>query len=69
MYTDNKPIRPGMWKVNCSLLHDQNYVLNVKQAIQDTLIIEGGVNAGLVWEAIKLRIRYYFLLSSQKNRG
>jgi exonuclease III len=57
MCIDNKPRGPGMWKFNCSLLHDPDYVLNVKQAIQETLIIEEGVNAGLLWEAIKLRIR------------
>ena len=57
MRIDNKRRGPRMWKFNCSLLHDQEYVLNVKQAIQGTLIIEEGVNAGLLWEAIKLRIR------------
>ena len=46
-----------MWKFSCLLLHDKDCVLNVKQAIQDTLIIEEGINAGLLWEAIKLRIR------------
>jgi len=54
MCIDNKPRGPGTWKFNCSLLHDQDYILNVKQAIEETLIIEEGVNAGLLWEAIKL---------------
>ena len=57
MYIDNKPRGPRTWKCNCSLLHDQDYVLDIKQAIQETLIIEEGVNAGLLWEAMKLRIR------------
>ncbi|KAK2147041.1 hypothetical protein LSH36_573g07013 [Paralvinella palmiformis] len=53
MCIDNDPRGPGTWKFNCSLLHDQDYILNVKQAIEETLIIEEGVNAGLLWEAIK----------------
>ena len=57
MCIDNKPRGPGMWKFNCWLLHDRDYVLNVKQAIQETLIIDEGVYVGLLWEAIKLQIR------------
>ncbi|KAK2143724.1 hypothetical protein LSH36_817g00111 [Paralvinella palmiformis] len=70
MCIDNKPRGPGMWKFNCSLLHDRDYALKVKQAIQETLIIDEGVYVGLLWEAIKLQIRTDTIsYSALKNRS
>ena len=48
---------PGFWKFNCALLYDDNYVQMIKNAIQETVQIEYVQTAGLLWEAIKLRIR------------
>ena len=47
---------PGFWKFNCSLLRDPEYMEHVKHWISETVTIESQQNAGLLWEAIKLKI-------------
>ena len=66
---ESNPRGPGIWKFNCSLLSDQDYVQKVKHAIAETILIEEGVNPDLLWETIKLRIRTDSIqYSSRKKR-
>jgi hypothetical protein len=61
---------PGFWKFNCSLLHDTDYVSKIKLSITETVQIEQEQNPGLLWEAIKLRIRTDTIqYSSRKKRS
>ena len=46
----------GFWKFNCSLLRDPEYIEHVKHWISETVDLESQQNAGLLWEAIKLKI-------------
>ena len=61
---------PGFWKFNCSLLRDPEYIEHVKHWISETVTIESQQNAGLLWEAIKLKIRTETIkYSSHKKRS
>ncbi len=48
---------PGFWKMNTSLLRDQEYVNKIKEVIQDTVYNNGNADAALLWETIKLQCR------------
>ena len=55
--TAMQPRGRGFWKLNTSLLKDQEYVTNIKDAIQ--LTVENNANATplLLWDTIKLQCR------------
>ena len=61
----------GFWKFNSKLLHDSDYVKNIKEIIQDCkeeYIIQE--DKGLTWELVKLKIRSYsvpFCIKKRKN--
>jgi exonuclease III len=50
----------GFWKFNTSLLHDEEYVKNIKNIIRSTGETYSNINdKGLIWEMIKLNVRNY----------
>jgi hypothetical protein len=67
---DTEARGPGFWKFNCSLLQDKEYIESVKKWINETVSIEQEQMPGLLWEAIKLKIRTETIrYSAQKKRS
>ena len=48
---------PSYWKLNCSLLHDLDYIQLVKHTILSTVEINSGTGPVLLWETIRNQIR------------
>ena len=51
---------PGNWKLNTSFLSDANYVNQIRttfKKVTDEYVNDDNVNATLMWEMIKLKIR------------
>ncbi len=59
----------GFWKFNTSLLHDHEYVTNIKNVIKSTVNTHDHIeDKSLIWEIIKFDIRNYTIIySSQKK--
>ena len=54
------PRGPGFWKLNTSLLEEDEYVKQIKttiKAVQEEYQEDNTVNAALTWEIIKLKVR------------
>jgi exonuclease III len=60
----------GFWKFNTSLLHDQDYVKNIKNIIKSTAENHNHLaDKSLIWEIIKLNIRNFTIpYSADKKR-
>jgi exonuclease III len=54
---DNSERGPGFWKLNCSLLHDIDYVTQIKNTITETVKLNSHCDSKLLWDTIKLQIR------------
>ena len=51
---------PGFWKLNKSVLHEQDYVNSIKDIIKDTALKLRGCHCSqLVWEMIKINIKEF----------
>ena len=48
---------PGYFKLNCSLLHDAQFIVEIKNVIQETIIDNNNLSPDMVWEMIKLNVR------------
>jgi len=63
----------GYWKFNSNLLHDKNYVRNIKEIIKDsTNEFNTYDDKGLVWEMVKLKIRSFsvpYCIKKKKERS
>ena len=47
----------GFWKVNSSLLHEKDYVYDIKKVIKTTESeIKNHTDKGLIWEIVKLKV-------------
>ena len=56
----SNPRGPGFWKLNTSLLEEDEYVKQIKKiikAVQEEYQEDNTVNAALSWEMIKLKVR------------
>ncbi len=60
----------GFWKFNTSLLHDHEYVKNIKNIIKSSTNTHDHIeDKSLIWEIIKFEIRNYTIIySSQKKK-
>ena len=47
----------GFWKLNCQLLHDTEYIDQIKSTIKDISALNRDVNPHLMWETLKVAIR------------
>ena len=60
----------GFWKLNCGLLKDTEYVIMIKQTIQDTVEMNNEIGDALKWEMIKMAVRGKSIkYSSRKKRS
>ena len=63
----------GYWKFNTELLHDVNYVKNIKQIIkQSHTELSNYRDSGLIWEIVKLKIRSFsvpYCIKKKKERA
>ena len=50
---------PGYWKLNTSVLSDEEYVKGVTDVIQQTILDYAEIGSKLTWELCKVRIREY----------
>ena len=54
---NNQKRGPGFWKLNCSLLEEEEYKNTIKKCINECIQDNKGTDDGLMWETIKCRIR------------
>ena len=47
----------GMFKLNTSLLHDNNYYNIIIKEINDTILTYKGLNPHLIWEMVKINVK------------
>ena len=48
---------PGFWKLNCSLLSDEQYKTRIVKCINECILENPNTEDGLLWETIKCRVR------------
>ena len=59
----------GLWKFNCSLLHDTDYVNKIKNLIETEIeATETMVDKGFRWDYVKMRIRSETVLYTSTKR-
>jgi len=54
---DNENRGPGFWKLNCSLLDNQDYINEIVECINNCETDNPGTGDTLLWETMKCRIR------------
>ena len=60
----------GFWKLNNSLLHDPDYVFEVKNIIKNSEFeLKKIIDKGLIWEIVKLRIRSFSIPYCIRKKG
>ena len=58
----------GYWKLNVSILKENDYVTNVKSIIRNTVLeFNNGVNVGEIWDLIKIRVKEYSVIYCQER--
>ena len=55
--SNDHPRGPGFWRLNCSYLADNDYVILVKKTISETVDLNQEADASLLWDTIKCQIR------------
>ena len=48
---------PGFWKLNCSLLENEEYIKRIKDTIKETIEFIMSADPTLLWETIKCKVR------------
>ena len=59
---------PGHWKLNTSLLNDQNYVTQMKEKITETLDKHSDLNKNVRWELLKYEVRKISIKYSKQKK-
>jgi hypothetical protein len=60
----------GLWKLNCSLLRDMEYINQIIQTIKETVEDNKDLEHGMLWAMIELKIRRTSIkYSSRKKRS
>jgi hypothetical protein len=67
-FTKENQRGPGHWKLNASLLNDQNYVSQMRTKIVETLDEHNSLNKNMRWEILKYEIRKFSISYSKKKK-
>ena len=60
----------GYWKLNCSYLHDEDFLAGIRKTISDTVEFNHQAEPILLWETLKCQIRGFALrFASRKKKS
>ena len=59
---------PGYWKLNCSLLAEEQYVEKIRKIIQETQENNPNTDPPLLWDTVKCRVRGETIAYASKNK-